>query len=383
MPARTIRTVQEAEDLLRGLTLYGTGGGGRPDKGREYLLPRVETDAGIGWTHLSEIPEDAWVCTVFGMGSIAPTPVLSDEERAALGYGRTTVDRPMVEAVRDLESASGRRVAALIPFELGAGNTAGPIDAACELGVPTVDGDFAGRAIPQLNQTTAAIAGLPFCPAAICDAWGNRLLFRAAHSLPVAERVGKLISIATKLPDPRPACAHAGYLMTGRDARRVVVPGTITRALSVGQAIREAREGGRDPVAAAADALAGWTIFLGVVRQKPWESRDGYMVGEIRLEGRGAFAGRRLRIWFKNENHIAWLDDRPHVTSPDLVMVLDWRTGEPFTNTDLPEGHEVGVLAARAHPLLRSSAALAVLGPAAFGFPVPYVPVEERLAHRP
>lgn len=129
--------------------------------------------------------------------------------------------------------------------------------------------------------------------------------------------------------------------------------------------------------------LAGWTIFLGVVRQKPWENRDGYMLGEIRLEGREAFAGRRLRIWFKNENHVAWLDDRPHVTSPDLIMVLDRRTGEPFTNTDLPEGHEVGVLAAPAHSLLRSSAALAVLGPAAFGFPVPYVPVEERLPHRP
>lgn len=37
-----LQTPEEAHDLIRGLTLLGTGGGGRPDVGLEVLLPHVE-----------------------------------------------------------------------------------------------------------------------------------------------------------------------------------------------------------------------------------------------------------------------------------------------------------------------------------------------------
>jgi DUF917 family protein len=35
---RLITTVQEVEDLVRGVTFFGTGGGGNPDKGL-HLIP--------------------------------------------------------------------------------------------------------------------------------------------------------------------------------------------------------------------------------------------------------------------------------------------------------------------------------------------------------
>ncbi|MDR7540489.1 MAG: DUF917 domain-containing protein [Armatimonadota bacterium] len=376
MPRHRIRTALEAEDLLRGLTLLGTGGGGRPDKGREYLLPHVTEGPGLEWVDVAEVPDDTWVCTTFGMGSIAPTPVLSARERAALGYGEVTVARPLAEAVSDLAAASGRAVGAIVPFELGAGNTAGPLDAAARLGLLAVDADLAGRAVPELTQTTAALAGIPLCPVAICDSWGNRLVLREAHSLAVAERIGKMISLATRLPDPRLTCAHAGYLMQGADLRRVGVAGTLTRALAVGRTIREAREAGRDPLAAAAAALGGRVLFTGVVTSHPWESRDGYMIGETHLDGTTAHRGQRLRIWYKNENHIAWLDGQPCATSPDLIMVAEAPSGEPYTNTDLPVGAEVGVLVAPAPPALRTPAGLAALGPGHFGFDIPYLPAD-------
>jgi DUF917 family protein len=160
------------------------------------------------------------------------------------------------------------------------------------------------------------------------------------------------------------------------------VPGPLTKALQVGRAIREARDDGRDPLAAAAVAAGGWVIFTGAVTERPWESRDGYMIGQTVIEGRGGDGGRRLRIWYKNENHVAWLDDRPYVTSPDLIMVADAASGEPYTNTDLAVGTEVGVLAAPAPAVFRTPQGLAALGPEHFGFPGAYVPVEARLAQR-
>jgi hypothetical protein len=316
------------------------------------------------------------------MGSIAPTKPVPPDQRVALGYPREwTVQRPMVRAVEELQAWTGRTVAAIIPFELGAGNTPSPMDAAVRLGATIVDGDCAGRAIPELCQTTAAINGLPFAPGAVADAWGNVLLVKETASDLVTERIGKLISIATKLPDMTAQCAHAGFLMTGKQLKSIAVTGGISRSLAVGRTIRQARNGGADAVEAAARALDGWVLFRGRVARKEWESRDGYMIGTTTVAGEGADAGHTLRVWFKNENHVTWRDGEPWVLSPDLIMVLDV-DGTPYTNTMLPEGAHVGVVGAPADPKLRTKAAVQLLGPRHYGYDLDYTPIERLMGGR-
>jgi hypothetical protein len=103
------------------------------------------------------------------------------------------------------------------------------------------------------------------------------------------------------------------------------------------------------------------------------------MFGTTTIEGEGSDNGHTLKIWFKNENHIAWLDEKPFVTSPDLLSVIDSRSGEPYTNTILEEGMEVAVIAGRSDETYRSPKGLALLGPRYFGFDLNYVPVEKHL----
>jgi DUF917 family protein len=373
-----LHTVEDVHDLIRGLTLLGTGGGGSPDVGLDLLLPQVGAGRSIFWIPLEAVPDDAWVCSVFGMGSIAPAEPLSVEQRVKLGYPEAwVVSKPMVRAVEELQAYTGREVSAIVPFELGAANTAHPIDVATRMGVSVVDGDCAGRAIPELCQTTAAIAGIPFAPGAIADPWGNVLIVKETTGPVLAERIGKLISLATKLPDMKAPCAHAGFLMRGRDLKTVAVPGGVSRALTAGRAIRQALEREADPVAAAAHALHGWVLLRGRVVKKEWESRDGYMFGTATVEGEGEDRGHILEIWFKNENHVTWRDGAPWVLSPDLVMVMDAENGIPYTNTLLPDGARVGVVGARADPKLRTAEALMLLGPRHYGFDLDYTPIEK------
>lgn len=379
MEKRMIRTTEDVEDIIRGLTLMGTGGGGRPDMGRDYLLPHIREGKTITLTPPEEIPDEAWTCSVFGMGSIAPQKTLSPSERAALGYGDWVVAKPMVEAIRELESYTGRRIEAIVPFELGAGNTTAPIDAAVRHGIKVIDGDYAGRAIPELAQTTPAIHGHTFEPGTVCDPWGNVLIMKRTASLRVAERIGKLISIATKAPDIKAPCAHAGFLLRGREMKKLVIPGGASRSLEIGRRIRQALKAGKDPARAAAEAMDGWVIFRGRVIRKEWESREGYMFGTTTIQGEGADNGHILKIWFKNENHVTYLDEKGFVTSPDLITVMDARNGEPYTNTVLEERMEVAVLGARADDQYRSSEGLALLGPRYFGFDMDYAPIEKHL----
>lgn len=375
MPDVTIRTEQDVEDLIRGLALLGTGGGGHPKVGRRYLLPHVEAGCEMSWTDLSNLPDDAWTCCVFGMGSVAPSEPLTAAERERLGYGEDTVLHPMREAVQDLAAYTGVNIEALVPFEPGAVATTGPLDAATRLGIKMVDADYSGRAIPKLSQTLSSVAGYALWPAAICDSWGNRLILKDAPSAEVAESVGKMISIVSKRPDPFAVCAHAGFLVQARQMKELVVPGTITLSYKVGGAIREARQAKQDPVQAAAGVLDGWVLFAGTITRMDWESRDGYMFGTTFIAGSGTYEGHTFKIWLQNENHITWLDDAPYVTSPDLIMVLDQNSGEPYVNTVLTEGQQVAVLGTR-NERYRTEEGLAALGPDHFGFDVAYRPIE-------
>jgi len=382
MEERKIQTVEDIKDLIRGLTLMGTGGGGAPDMGMKYLFPHIQEGKVITLTPLEAIPDDVWTCSVFGMGSIAPQRILSASERLILGYGDWVVAKPMVEAVRELEAYTGYRIDAIIPFELGAGNATAPIDAALRLGIKVIDGDYAGRAIPELAQTIPAINGHTFEPGTICDPWGNVLIMKKAASLQVAERIGKMISIATKLPDIKAPCAHAGFLLRGAEMKQLIIPSGISRSLVIGRRIRQASERGENPAQAAVEVIQGWILFRGQVSLKEWESRDGYMFGKTIIRGSGPDRDHILNVWFKNENHITYLDDLPFVTSPDLISIIDSVTGEPYTNTLLEEGMDVTVLGAKAPQQYRSKEGLSVLSPRYFGFDLDYIPIEDYISKK-
>ena len=62
------------------------------------------------------------------------------------------------------------------------------------------------------------------------------------------------------------------------------------------------------------------------------------MYGNNVIQGEGDFSNQRMRIWFKNENHVTWIDERPHVTSPDLIAMVHAETGDPITNTVAAKG---------------------------------------------
>jgi hypothetical protein len=368
-------------DFIRGLTLLGTGGGGRPEAGFAALQPLVTHGQRVTWRAVEDIADDAHVCALSGVGSIAPVPPLSVEERLALGYPATPhSDQPMVRALRALEEATGRRVSAVFPIELGAGNTPTPIAAAAALGLDVIDGDCCGRAIPEMSQSSVARLGMPMLPAVFADPWGSVIVVREVESPALLERIGKLLSLATKLPDMRAQCARAAFLMTGAEMKRAIVPGGMTRALQLGRAIDAAVQKGFCAGEAAAAALGGWVLFRGTVTSKVWESREGFMFGTTIIAGEGEDAGDTLELWFKNENHIARRNGVPWITSPDLLMLLHPETGEAWTNTQLPGGVRVAVIGAAADAASREDSALRLLGPAHYGHDIAYRAIEQVVA---
>jgi DUF917 family protein len=96
----------------------------------------------------------------------------------------------------------------------------------------------------------------------------------------------------------------------------------------------------------------------------------------VQVAGLDRFAGDQAVVLIQNENLVFSRNDTVEVVVPDLIVVLDSDTGGAITTEMLRYGQRVTVLAIPCHPLLRTEAALAVVGPQAFGLSgISYTPL--------
>lgn len=369
-----ILTKTDVDDFLRGANFMSASGGGDPVVERDHLYADVERGLDVGWTPLEELDPDGTTFSVCYSGSIAPESFDDPSERAAALGGGKVHERPFTEAVRFLEEHGGAQCVGLVSIEIGGINSGAILSAAAHLGLPLVDGDYAGRAIPELHATAPHMHGAPVLPFACVDHFDNRVIIASSPSNAWAERIGKHLALSSL---GLIACAFAALPV--RRVAEIYVPRTMSECLELGRAIREARERSEDPVAAAAAAVDGWVLFQGRIAEREW-ANTGYLEGTHVLEGTGDFAGRRLKIWFRNENHMTWLDDEPWVASPDLIEVCDPETAEPLVNTYLDLGQEVAVVGRRRRDQFDSPAGLETLGPRHFGFDIEFRGIEELVA---
>lgn len=364
-----LRNRQDIHDFVLGCMFYGVGGGGNPREGARALTEQLEAGRRIECIDPRQVPDDALTCCVFLMGSTAPLTPEKEQERNVLGLTTWRYERNLPEAVKELEDYVGKRIDVIVPLEVGGSNTPAPIAAAVALGKTAVDGDYAGRAVPEITQATPSIGGFSLAPACCVDKYGNKVVIREAISNPVAERIGKMISEAAF-----GSTGIAGFLMSGEHMKQFIIAGTASRALAVGRAIRAAREEGGDVPSAAAEASGGRIVFAGVLKERQWEDRDGYYQGYHFFDGTREFAGQGAKTYFKNETHALWVNEEPLVSSPDLIVALDANSGAPVLNNEMVSGQEVVMIAVPAAPFWRHPAGVAVLGPKHFGLMHEYRP---------
>ncbi|MCK4246039.1 DUF917 domain-containing protein [Candidatus Bipolaricaulota bacterium] len=366
-----IRSDQEIQDFARGCTFMGTGGGGDPRDGIAWLKAARDEGKEIAWVNHTEIQDDAWTVCPFLMGSIAPLTEETKKKMQRLGLTKDAYKSIQAESVRLLEEYMDVKVGAIVAIELGGSNTPGAVAAASRLGIPAVDGDYTGRAIPEIPQTTPYLNDLPLWPISSVDKYGNLAVIKESTGYEMAERIGKFIAAASF-----GLAGQAGFLFKGSDMKRVVIPGTLTTCLEIGRSIRESREAGRDPVREIIKELDGWLLFEGEVSKKEWEDKEGYYWGTHTITGLDDFKEVEFKIWFKNENHVSWLNGKPYVTSPDMLIVVNRETGEPLANFDIAEGQHVAVIGLRAIEQFRSPKGIDILGPRHFGYEIDYTPIE-------
>jgi DUF917 family protein len=228
-----------------------------------------------------------------------------------------------------------------------------------------------GRAFPEIQMDTFSIYGVPIAPAAIADPRHNTVIFSRVDDAFSLERYARAVTIQMG-----GSVGYAFPMMTGSDMKRTLVPHTVTLAAAIGRAVRAARRNHDDPVSAVLAAGSGVILFDGKVVDVERRNVGGFARGRIVFEGYQAYRGSTLEIDFQNEYLIALVDGEVVAVVPDLICLVGADTAEPVTTELVRYGLRVVVIGMPAHERLKTAEALAVIGPAAFGYPdVAYAPM--------
>lgn len=358
---RTI-DIGDLNDLAVGAAVLGTGGGGDPYIGRLMASEAIRRCGPVTLIDPTEVEPETLVLPVGMMG--APTVMV---EKLPGGF-------ELLRATEALEEVLGQQAGAVMATEAGGVNSTLAMIVAVERGIPLVDADLVGRAFPELQMCTPTLYGTQACPMSLADDKGNTAVLRADTNR-WAERLARVMTVEM-------GCwaLIALYPMRGSQIAIECVQRTTSTLIAIGAASRLARAENRDPIDAICDVTSGMRLWSGKVVDVARKTVGGFARGEVRisaLDGPG-----HLTIGFQNEFLVALAGDDVLATTPDLISMLDLETGEPITTEGLRYGHRVAVIGIPGDERWRSPAGLEVVGPHYFGYDIPFVPLEERLARR-
>jgi len=307
---------EDVDAFLTGLTLLGSGGGGDPYTYRHALRTALADSALV-----LHDPEELGDAPVVPVGMLGGTRMLTEK----LPSGQE-----IPAALRALTRWVGIEPAALMPFEAAGLNGALAVATAVQLGMPLVDADLMGRALPRADQFTRAVDGGAVTPAAMSDPGGQTMLVTSAtaHGL---ERIAR--SFVAQ------GGGWAGFAMMpapARDALRDCCLGGLGRALRLGRAHRDLPD--KPDPELVATALGGQLLGIGRAADINRLPSSSFGRASITVLGRG---GAVLRLEAENEFLLVLRDGEPVASCPDLICVLDRRTATPIAVDSLRPGDDL------------------------------------------
>lgn len=362
---------EDIDSLLTGFGVLGTGGGGDPEWGRQILLSDIAHGRKYEIVSPDEVPDDAVVCSGGIMGSIKQFGKLSYAEIVRLWED----DFLLTRAIRIMERVLGKKVDYIMPFEVGGLNTPVIFTAAARLGIPVIDADFVGRAAPETHMTTCIGLGVDLYPMPIVDSYGNETVIIKGSTPVYADEIGRII-----VEKGGNYAANAHYPMSGKEMKRICIPGTVSHSIEVGNVILASKDA-NSAARAFVELEKGIHLFQGRTVAMEEEEKVGFYVTTCALEGMGDYAGQQAKLVIKNETMALWVDEKLKAVFPDFVCMLDSNTGKGILSNTIVLGTEMMLVGIMAHENLRACMKTQTgqlsLGGGRYGYPeLEYVPLE-------
>jgi len=314
-------TQQDLLDLVDGAAIFSAGGGGDPEIGYKIVEKMVSEGYKAKLAASSEIPDQAKVVNFACVG--ATTAIEYDSDAA-------------VETLKALESYAGFSAYATIPVELGGFNTLVAVDVAARSEIPVIDGDGAGRSVPEVHLKVYTIDNIPLTPMVVADVHAkNIVIVKETYDSKAAERVARVLAA-----EWNQSAYTARRILTAIQAKSSPIQFSLSKAMKIGKLLRTAK----NPIKAILEETGGFKLFEGIVDNVKRETKAGFTFIEVELKGTKEFSGKLFKFKAKNEVLIAYMNGKVSAIAPDIITPVNPKTGKCITAEKIEKEDKIVVL---------------------------------------
>ena len=325
--AKRLLGKEELEDIVWGSTILGAGGGGSPHDGLN-LVKQIKNKVVV--FDVEDLPENVNAVVVAGIGS--PKAMIES------GFGPEAVFA--YEAIKNMAAVGGINLAYLMPGEIGGLNTMTPLYVASLKGIPVVDADGNGRAVPELSTGLYPIYKIPTSPLVVANKAGDVIVAYLKDPLDTiaAETIARTAAVSFGM-----LAAFATWIVNRGTIKKYLVPNSISKSEKIGSSIRKSKTSGMDTVKGVISITGGRELFRGNIKRIETRTVKGFDFARTTIAGIANYRGKTFNIDSKNENMIGWQERKPIIMVPDLISMMTTE-GKPLSNADTKEGTEIAVL---------------------------------------
>lgn len=339
-------TQHDIASLADGAAVLGSGGGGDV----ELFKRIVRLDEAYPVFDAVDIPPDVFVIPVGVVGS------------TEMFLERPFSGKEFDNALRSLSPHGGREfdTAYIMSIESAGMNVFVALSTAIDHGRPLVDADFMGRALPRLDQLSAAVAGRSLTPCAIADPDGSVTIIHEATAENVERKVRAILGSSggwgmILFPPVRAA-----------DLPEVAATGTLRRAIAIGRRLARHQIEAHGADTNLEDG--GWQSTACEVREVTHTRVAGQMFARGHVTMLSARDDTVFRLEMQNEFVALFSNGELIATTPMIISLLSFDSGNVIHTDEVRTGQAVIISVLNAPPWwVAHPSRLDAVGPRGFG----------------
>lgn len=334
----------ELTSIVYGSSFYGGGGGGSREEGLALIeaIYQEDPNAQIKMIDISEMEDDPNVVST--MIAALGSPVATKGK---------TFQNESINAVKGMKEEAkfkGKELKYIYSGEMGGGNTMLPLYAAWKCGLPILDTDGNGRAVPELNTGLLPIHGIPTSPVILASETGDTIVARTEDPMDCAacEKIARYMCQAFDQ-----GIGFAAWMMNKEQHLQASALGQMTLAIEVGNILLNT---------SSEEAVKSLQHFF---HQKQIPFRPIVEIGtitDIQITSAGGFDtgvttirsdnGEIFKVIFQNENLYVKTDSKTLVTVPSIISTLDLSDKQmaiPVSNSETYVGQRIALTETKAN----------------------------------
>lgn len=337
---------EDLKNIASGACFLGSGGGGAYATGMQ--IAEHFTLEAVNVYDIDDIQKENKSTNQTNYGVV--TAVMgSPEKMKGIKNGKSNAES--IKKLIEIKGIKLDQIKCIVPVEIGALSSVIACVTAAELGIPVINADGAGRAVPKLNMTTFSIEHkfADINPCILLAKNSDHVALDITDGPTAASTVESLARPTLSLPKFDGMATIALWLIDLNNLEIVLpIQGTLTKCLELGRSIQHSLKG-TEPINLdeiiktlckinyePKTILSNCTLLSATTT-----STGGFDNGIIMV--RNEDDNELLKIIFINESLLLWSDKKsaPRVIAPDLIsyIIIPEGTNEQYiySNGDIME----------------------------------------------